>query len=195
MGLPQLKDQGFCYAEYQSWGSQDRYELIDGEAFAMAPAPTIPHQNLVLHIATQLKRALAGKPCQPFIAPVDVLLPHGNETDGAVRTVVQPDVFVVCDPAKITERAILGAPDWIVEVLSPATASRDHIGKRLAYEQAGVLEYWLVHPIDKVLMIYILEDGAYGKPIVLALEGETPIAVLPGLVIQWPEESLPVEAE
>ena len=193
MAQPKLKDTGFSYADYLGWESGERYELIDGYAYAMAPAPTISHQNMVLHIATQVKNALAGKPCQPFIAPVDVLLPAKNEADEAVRTVVQPDFFVVCDPSKITERAIRGAPDWVVEVLSPATASRDHLGKRLAYEQAGVLEYWLVHPVDKVLLIYTLEAGSYGKPKVQALEGETAVGVLPDLLIKWPENESPAE--
>jgi Uma2 family endonuclease len=191
MAQPKLQETGYSYADYLGWDSGERYELIDGYAYAMAPAPTISHQKIVGEIFRQISNALIGKPCQPFIAPVDVLLPAKGEADDAVRTVVQPDFFVVCDPNKITERAIRGAPDWVVEVLSPATASRDHLGKRLAYEQAGVLEYWLVHPIDKVLLIYTLEAGSYGKPKVQALEGETIVGALPDLLIKWPEsESL-----
>ena len=189
MALPKLKDVGFSYADSLGWTGEERYELIDGDAYAMAPAPTISHQNMVLFIATQVKNALVGKPCQPFIAPVDVLLTSKNEADEDIKTVVQPDIFVVCDPNKITERAIRGAPDWIVEVLSPSTAYRDHLEKRSAYEQAGVREYWLVHPIDKVLLIYTLEAGAYGKPKVQALTGETTVGALPEIVIHWSDSA------
>jgi Uma2 family endonuclease len=86
--------------------------------------------------------------------PFDVRLPRGNEADDDVPTVVQPDITVVCDPAKLDERGCRGAPDWVIEVLSPSTAAKDQIQKLAARERAGVPEVWLVHPTDHVFVVY-----------------------------------------
>ena len=153
MGYAQRKEQRFTYADYQRWPEEARYELIDGEAFLMAPAPLIEHQIIAGEIFRQLANALDGQACTPFVAPVDVRLPRADEADEAVDTIVQPDVLVVCDPAKIDRRGVRGAPDWLVEVLSPSTAAHDQIAKRRTYERAGVREYWLVHPGDRTLTV------------------------------------------
>jgi Uma2 family endonuclease len=122
-------------------------------------------------------------------------LPKGHEADADVDTVVQPDVAVICDPNKLDEAGCRGAPDWIVEVLSPSTVVKDQSRKRALYEHHGVGEFWLVHPIDRVLTIYRLTNGAYGKPAVQSLTGETAVATLPGLSIRWREvESAPTPA-
>ncbi len=114
-----------------------------------------------------------GGPCRVFIAPVDVRLPKADEADEHIDTVVQPDVLLVCDPTKLDRRGVRGAPDLVVEVLSPATASHDHQRKRRSYERAGASEYWLVHPVDRMVTIYRLQDGEFGKPDVQELAGET----------------------
>ena len=173
------------YADYLTWPEDVRYELIDGEAFLMAPAPTLDHQDVVGEIFRQLANALEGKPCRPYIAPVDVRLPRHNESDQDIDTVVQPDVLVVCDPGKIDRRGVRGAPDWLVEVLSPSTAAHDQIVKRRIYERAGVREYWLVHPTERTVTIYTLQHGQYGRPDIFELKGETPIGTLPGVAIAW----------
>ena len=185
MGYAQRKEQHFTYADYQRWPEEARYELIDGEAFLMAPAPLIEHQIIAGEIFRQLANALDGQACTPFVAPVDVRLPRADEADEAIDTVVQPDVLVVCDPAKIDRRGVRGAPDWLLEVLSPSTAAHDQIAKRRTYERAGVREYWLVHPSDRTLTVYVLENGQYGRPDIYELKDETPIGVLPGVAIAW----------
>jgi Uma2 family endonuclease len=183
---PALRDyEHHTYADYLSWPEEMRYELIDGIAYLMEPAPTLDHQDIAGEIYFQLRGALEGKPCRAFIAPVDVRLPEAQEADDLVDTVVQPDVLVVCDSAKLDRRGVRGAPDFVVEVLSPATASHDHVRKRRAYERAGVREFWLVHPTDRMVTIYRLTDGEYGKPEVCELTGETPVGVLPGVAIAW----------
>lgn len=190
MAHPQTRSTPTTYADYRARSGDDYFELIEGVAYAMAPAPTILHQQLAGEIYRQIANELRNAPCRPFIAPVDVLFPQGDETTDQVRTVLQPDVFVVCDPARIGARAIIGAPDWVVEVLSPGSASRDHIAKRRIYENGGVREYWLVHPEDRIVMIYRLERDGYGKPDVQPLEGETAVGILPGVVIRWEEGTL-----
>ncbi len=185
MGLPQRETKRFTYADYLRWPDPPRRELIDGSPYAMAPARDLAHQDVVGELILQLKLALEGKPCRAFVAPVAVRLPKHDEADESIDTVVQPDVFVVCDPGKLDRRGVRGAPDWVIEVLSPGTAAHDMIRKRRAYEQAGVREYWLVHLFDRVVTVYHLQDGAYGRPDTQELEGETAVAALPGVVVQW----------
>lgn len=185
MGLALRDHDLHSYAEYLTWPDDARYELIDGIAYAMAPAPTLEHQDFAGEIYRQLANALQGKPCRAFIAPLDVRLPKADEADGRVNTVVQPDVLVVCQPGKLDRRGVRGAPDFAVEVLSPSTASHDHVRKRRVYERAGVHEYWLVHPTDRIVTIYRLENGEFGKPDVFELCGETPVEALPGVSIVW----------
>ena len=185
MGLPQPKAPHYRYADYRRWPDDARYELIDGVAYAMAPAPSRRHQEVTLELARQIADALDGAPCRVYIAPFDVRLPRAQESDDDIDTVVQPDISVVCDKTKLDEQGCRGAPDWIIEVLSPASASRDHIVKRALYERVGVREYWLVHPVDHIVTIYLLVNGAYGKPEVQALQGTTAAHSVPGVVIDW----------
>ena len=185
MGLALRTEKHYTYADYLQWPDDTRYELIDGEAFRMAPTPLIEHQEIAGEVYCQLANQLDGQPCRPYIAPVDVRLPRKDEADAAIDTVVQPDVLVVCDPHKIDRRGVRGAPDWVLEVLSPSTAAHDQIAKRRTYERAGVRDYWLVHPGDRTLTVYLLENGQYGRPEIYELKDATPIGVLPGVSIAW----------
>ena len=178
----------FTYGDYCQWPDDQRWELIDGVAFAMAPAPTRLHQDFVVEFAAQIHPQLASSNCRIYVAPFDVRLPKGDEADARVDTVVQPDVAVICDPSKLDDKGCRGAPDWVVEILSPSSAVHDQIRKRALYERHGVREYWLLHPIDRVLTIYRLgEQGAFGKPDVVELEGTTAVSAIAGLEIHWPE--------
>ena len=185
MGLALRTEKHYTYADYLQWPDETRYELIDGEAFLMSPAPLVEHQEIAGEVFRQLANQLDGKPCRPYIAPVDVRLPRADEADAAIDTVVQPDVLVVCDPGKVDRRGVRGAPDWLLEVLSPSTAAHDQIAKRRTYERAGVREYWLVHPGDRTLTVYVLDNGQYGRPEIHELKDATPVGVLPGVSIAW----------
>ncbi|MDD2884992.1 MAG: Uma2 family endonuclease [Dechloromonas sp.] len=198
MAIPQIAQGPFIYADYRHWPEDQRWELIHGEAYAMSPAPSISHQMIVGQLFRQIDEALDGKPCQALIAPLDVLLPALNEADEQVDTIVQPDILVVCDPAKIGDSHVRGAPDWIIEVLSPRTARHDHLTKRALYERAGVREYWLVHPVDRVITLYTLHDGQYGRPEIVDMAGELAPAIFPEILIRWqriveklPDNTLP----
>jgi Uma2 family endonuclease len=187
MGLALRDKEYYTYADYLEWPEEVRYELIDGDAFLMSPAPTVSHQDIAGEVYYQLRNALHNKPCRVLIAPLDVMLPKADEADDQIDTVVQPDVLVVCDQNKISERGVRGAPDWVLEVLSPSTAGHDQVKKLHLYERHGVREYWLVHPRDKVLTVYTLINGAYGRPYTQELVGETPVGVLAGVTIFWDE--------
>lgn len=179
------KGKHYTYRDYLTWPDEVRCELIDGEVYMMAPAPMLAHQEVVGEIFRQAANALQGKTCRALVAPLDVRLPRHDEADEETDVVVQPDVLVVCDPNKLDKRGVRGAPDWVVEVLSPSTAGHDHIQKRRIYERHGVREYWLVHPVDRLLTVYRLLDGEFGKPDIFELQGVTPVQAIPGLEIDW----------
>lgn len=185
MPLAQRDHVLHTYADYLGWPEDVRYELIDGIAYLMSPAPDLIHQDIAGEIYHQLRTALEGKPCRAFVAPVDVRLPKAGERDELVDTVVQPDVLVVRSEDRLDRRGVRGAPDLVVEVLSPTTAGHDQVTKRRIYERAGVREFWLLHPSDRVLTIYRLGADGYSKPDVQELGGTTPVGVLPGVEIAW----------
>ena len=185
MGLPRRDSEYHTYADYCSWPDDVRYELIDGVAYAMGPAPVRRHQGILGEVFRQVANVLAGSPCRPYIAPFDVRLPKADEIDNDVDTVVQPDLVVICDRAKLDDKGCRGAPDWVVEVLSPSTAGHDQILKRALYQRVGVREYWLVHPADRIVTIYTLKEGTYGVPDVRELVGTSAVGVLPEIVIDW----------
>jgi Uma2 family endonuclease len=176
------------YADYLMWSRTCGDELIDGTAYVREPPSASPsHQWMVVELCRQIATALSGKPCRVYVAPLDVRLPKSTEEDGQVDTVVQPDVFIVCDLAKVDRRGVRGAPDWLAEVLSPGTARHDQNVKLSAYERAGVREVWLIDPIKRKLTVYQLEAGHYGRGTMLELKGLTQIAAVPGVTIDWDE--------
>lgn len=182
---PKPQKQHYTYGDYLTWPEDVRYELIDGQAYSIAPAPTLEHQDTAGEIYFQLRQALEGKPCRPLIAPIDVRLPKGDEAEEDIDTVVQPDVLVVCDETKLDRRGVRGAPDFVAEVLSPHSAFHDHNRKRAVYERAGVREYWLVDPTERLICCYLLEGGRYGKPNIYSMSEPTPVQRLPGVMIVW----------
>lgn len=158
----------FTYREYRTWPDGERWELIDGVAWNMSPAPLLTHQDSAAALGTEIRNFLKIKPCKIFYAPVDVLFPRPGESDEESDTVVQPDIVVVCDPAKTENgKYIRGAPDLVVEILSPSTSRKDMNEKYRLYEREGVREYWIIEPRACWLHRYVLgEDGRYGEALV-----------------------------
>jgi len=172
----------YTYVDYASWDDDKRYELIDGVAYLMS-SPTVMHQSIIGNIYRLLANYLEGKPCRVFVAPLDICLGAKGDDDD---TVVQPDVFVVCDTNKIEIKRINGAPDLIIEIVSPSTSRHDRIKKLNKYLQSGVLEYWIVDPEDKAITIHVLENGRY---VLSAFEEPDTISVniLDGCEISLPD--------
>ena len=185
MSLAKRDSAYHTYAEYLSWPADLRYELIDGAAYLMSPAPLRIHQEIVGEIYFQVRVALEGKPCRAYVAPFDVRLPKAGEADERVDTVVQPDLLVVCDESKLDERGLRGAPDWIVEVLSQSTAVHDQTVKLAAYERAGVREVWLVHPTDRSVTVYRLHDRVFARPAIREMKDALAVEAIPGLRVNW----------
>lgn len=155
---PLLKEgRKYTYADYCTWDDDERWELIDGVAYAMSPAPTWKHQGISRNLIGQLYAFLDGKSCKVFAAPFDVRLNAETDDD----TVVQPDIVIICDHSKLGGTGCAGAPDMVVEILSPSTASKDMLLKYNKYLNAGVREYWIVDPDTQVVRVCILRDGKY----------------------------------
>lgn len=173
------------YGDYLGWPEDVRYELVDGVAYLIAPAPSRRHQEVVGDIFLQVGGALRGRRCRAYVAPFDVRLPKDGEDDALVDTVLQPDIAMFCDPAKLDDRGARGAPDWVIEVLSPATAAHDQTVKLRVYERAGVPELWLVHPTDQTVAIYRLVDRAYGRPEIRETVGTLGVGAVADVLIDW----------
>jgi len=156
--LSQLDLEGsYTYAEYISWKFKERVELIKGKLFKMSPAPNSVHQQVLLHLSRTLDRYFETKKCQLYIAPFDVRFP--SKTNAETNTVVQPDLCVVCNLDKLDKQGCNGAPDLVVEILSPGNTQKEMNDKFNLYESSGVIEYWLVQPEDKWLIIYHLDEN------------------------------------
>lgn len=154
----------YSYADYLRWHVQERLELIKGSIFKMAPAPMRYHQELSGALFGEFRAYLKGKTCRVFHAPFDVRLPKNaaERRDDQIETVVQPDLVVVCDRSKLDRRGCLGAPDLVIEILSPSTAAKDVKDKFALYQETGVREYWIVHPEEAIVEVFRLnEQGKY----------------------------------
>ncbi|MDR1948850.1 MAG: Uma2 family endonuclease [Spirochaetaceae bacterium] len=178
----------YTYADYRGWDTKERYEIIDGTAYMMG-APSITHQAISRELLLQFGNFLKGKPCQVFTAPLDVrLFPEEDESDD---TIVQPDLLVVCDKSKLADvRSCRGAPDMVIEILSPSNSSGLVFLKFQKYLKAGVREYWAINPENRIIQVHLLEkpegalpvhyiSGSYENPAALD------VTVLPGLRIDF----------
>jgi len=175
----------YSYADYLKWTFQERLELIKGKIFKMTPAPASVHQRVSGAVFGELYIYLKGKSCKAFSAPFDVRLPRKNVDDNQeIFTVVQPDVSVICDPSKLDMKGCLGAPDIVVEILSPGNNKKELRNKYEVYEEAGVKEYWIIHPNEKTFLQYILTDtGQYQASRLMTLGDDVTTSVLPGFVL------------
>ena len=151
----------YTYADYLTWQFQERVELIRGKIFKMSPAPKRVHQEIEGYLYTEINLFLRKKSCKVYPAPFDVRLFKKTKKDQEIETVVQPDICVICDREKLDDRGCIGAPDLIVEILSPSTKNKDIKDKFELYEQNEVKEYWIVDPSNKTVIKYTLEQGKY----------------------------------
>ncbi|MEI6826211.1 MAG: Uma2 family endonuclease [Desulfuromonadales bacterium] len=187
---PRFKDNvRFTYADYLTWPDDERWELIDGEAYCMSPAPGSRHQDVSRELLVIIAQYLKGKPCKVYGAPYDVRLPENtNTSDNYIETVVQPDIVVICDRNKLDDKGCKGAPDLVIEILSPGTLKMDMQNKFFLYQRVGVKEYWLVHPSDKTVLVFRLNNqGEYGRVDMYASEDTVSVPLLGELKIDLNE--------
>lgn len=154
----------YNFADYLTWLDDKRRELINGIVHLMTPAPARKHQGISWNLEQKIGEAIKQKKqCRAYHAPFDVRLPKKNEkSDTEIHTVVQPDIIVICDLGKLDKKGCLGAPDLIIEILSPATAKKDLNDKFYLYQESGVREYWIVNPNDENVNVFLLDKkGKY----------------------------------
>ncbi len=157
--------------DYISWKTDELIELIRGKIFKMAPGPSSRHQRVDMRLGTILDLHFHRR-CEVYSAPFDVYLIHAGEEWQETKNIVQPDLCVICDKEKIHARGCMGTPDLVVEILSPNTAKKDVGKKRELYEEYGVRELWIVHPIEGTVLVHVLENGHY-RLLPLVVKGQT----------------------
>jgi Uma2 family endonuclease len=153
----------YSYADYLTWRLEETVELIKGKIMAMPPAPSLKHQNIITNLGGSLYQYFHKRPCKLFYAPFDIKLYDSRKSklrDQEVFSVVQPDLCVICDPEKLTEQGCNGAPDWIIEVLSPGNTKKEMHLKFDLYQENGVTEYWLVYPYEQAVYQFVLNQDA-----------------------------------
>jgi Uma2 family endonuclease len=188
--------QRFTWADYRTWPDDERWEIIDGEAYAMAPAPLTRHQHILRELGVPMASYFKGKKCRLLWAPVDVKL--------AEDTVVQPDILVVCEPRQVTRTHIEGPPTLVVEILSPSSSLHDRLRKTRLYARFGVQEYWIVTPFPSMVEVFLLDGQSYRLHAAYGKEDQLVSAAFPDLKIALadvfdfplePGEELPVVRE
>lgn len=176
----------YTYADYLTWKFDEFVELIKGKVMRPMARPSRRHQVLSMNILRQVLPVVRGQACQVYHAPFGVRLTTGGANgDQQITTVVQPDICVICDRSKLDDRGCLGAPDWIIEIVSPGNTARDTKTKFDLYEESGVREYWIVYPGLKTITAYVLDNYEYKLAGEYIEPGALPVATLPGLVLEW----------
>jgi Uma2 family endonuclease len=176
----------YTYADYLKWNFEERLELIRGRIFKMSPAPAPIHQEVSGNINALLHGLLKKKNCKVYAAPFDVRLPVKNKKkDNEITTVVQPDISVICDESKIDGRGCLGAPDLVIEILSPGNSHKEVRLKHELYEEAGAKEYWVIYPVEETIVVFLLnEKGKYNGAILYVDGDKIQSEAIPGLIIK-----------
>jgi Uma2 family endonuclease len=176
----------YTYADYLKWNFEERLELIKGRIFKMSPAPAPFHQHVLHNLNGLLYNFLKKKPCKVYPAPFDVRLPVKNKMkDEEIITVVQPDISIICDESKIDNRGCCGAPDLVIEILSPGNSYKDVSIKFELYQESGVREYWIVYPTEEKVAVFILDDvGKYKNEASYTGNDKIKSGTLPGLIIK-----------
>lgn len=181
--------QSYTYADYLKWKFEEHLELIRGKIFKMSPAPAPVHQEICSNLNRIFSNYLLKKKCKVYPAPFDVRLPGKRSyKDSDIKSVVQPDLCIICDLSKIDDRGCLGAPDLVVEVLSPGNTRKEVKLKFELYEEAGVKEYWIVYPIEHSVAVFVLNDqGKYSGATLYDGTQMIKSAAVPGLIVNLKE--------
>lgn len=190
--IEKLEDLDFSltynYSNYLNWFFSDRVELLKGKIFKMSPAPSRFHQQISGKVFIELALYLRNKPCKVYAAPFDVRFPKDSKADKDIYTVLQPDICVICDLSKLDDKGCIGAPDIVVEILSPGNNKKELLNKYKIYEEFGVREYWIISSSEKTFLKYTLNDeGKYKPSRLFTLSEEITSDALPGFKLDLDE--------
>jgi Uma2 family endonuclease len=179
MVMPESK-KTYSFADYLQWENDVCAEVVNGKIISMSPSPTPKHQDVVDEFTAEFKMFLRGRKCMAFSAPMDVCLFASKDTrTEVIQDWVQPDLLVVCDHTKIGDKHIFGAPDLVIEVLSPSTARNDRLIKFNSYEKAGVKEYWIVDPYNMSVEIYMLDGVSFKQTAIFGKDDLLTVGIFP----------------
>lgn len=178
----------YTFADYLTYPEDERWEIIDGVPYLQA-SPTPLHQEVLTELVRQMANYLKDKSCKVYPAPFCVRLPLGTEkNENEVKNIVEPDISIICDKSKIDDKGCNGAPDMIIEVISPSSIKMDRVVKFNKYEKAGIKEYWIVEPEQKLVSVVVLQiNQKYGRTEIYTEDNKIAVSILPDLVIDLRE--------
>ena len=177
----------YTYKDYLTYDENERIEIIEGEIINMSPAPSRIHQEIISEIHFKLKEYIKSNngSCKVYPAPFDVILKNDDEDVSNSKNIVQPDISVICDKRKLTDKGCTGSPDMIVEVISPYNPSNDYVRKLNLYEAFKVKEYWIINPMRKNILVYILTENGYDAPISYTFDDKVKVNIYDNLEIDF----------
>lgn len=177
----------YTYKDYLTYDENERIEIIGGEIYNMSPAPSRIHQQLISEISYILQHHIKSNngSCKVYPAPFDVILINDNEEVESSKNIVQPDISIICDKSKLTDKGCTGSPNMIVEVVSPYNPSNDYIRKASLYEKYRVQEYWIINPMKKNILVYNLTDNGYDTPNIYSFDDVIPVSIFKNLNIDF----------
>lgn len=187
-----MKDKLYTYADYKTYPENERVELIEGQIYAMTPSPSRAHQKLIMELSAIIHNHIKANKgsCEVYPAPFDVILNDKGDMDSS-RNVVQPDVSVICDKNKLNDKGCLGAPDLIIEVVSPFNPRSDYVRKLNLYDIYGVKEYWIINPMNESVFVYrIDENGTFTAPEAHTFKSKVKVGIFENLIINFNDISL-----
>lgn len=177
----------YTYKDYMKYPENERIEIVDGHIYNMAPAPSRAHQGIIMELSAEIRNYIKSNKgdCRVYPAPFDVMLTHENNIDNC-KNIVQPDISVICDKNKLNDKGCLGAPDLIIEVVSPYNPNSDYIRKLSLYDQFKVKEYWIINPMEKTIFIYKLDDKLqYAAPKSYSFNDRIKVGIFDNLEIDF----------
>lgn len=178
----------YTYADYLTYPEGERIEIIDGHIYNMAAAPTRIHQQIITELIFKIRQYISSNngPCKVYPAPFDVILKNENEDINNSKNIVQPDISVICDKNKLTDKGCTGAPDMIIEVVSPFNPANDYVRKLNLYQQFQVREYWIINPMKETILVYILdENDQYAAPENYTFKDKIKVSIYDNLEIDF----------
>lgn len=177
----------YTYTDYLTFDENERIEIIEGKIYDMSPAPSRIHQEIITEILCEIRNYIKANngPCKVYAAPFDVILTDNNEDISSSKNVVQPDISVICDRNKLTDKGCTGAPDMIVEVVSPYNSNNDCVRKLNLYDKYKIKEYWIVNPTDKNIFVYTLGNNGFVAPKVYSFNDKIKVNIYDELEIDF----------
>ena len=187
MAIQQINNKVYTYYDYLNFPNDEFVEIIDGKIFAMSPAPSRIHQELIMEISAELRNYIKSNKgqCKVYPAPFDVVLIKENENENDSKNIVQPDISVICDKNKLNDKGCFGSPDMIVKIVSKFNPGNDYVKKLYLYEKYKVKEYWIVNPMKKNILVYTLTESGYNQPDLYTFNDKIKVNIFNNLEIDF----------